>query len=265
MGAVTTVRQEKHRLLWRLVDLASNAALLLLLFFAYWMVRRVTADDWSEALTNARSVIVLQSALGLPDEAVIQSTFLDRPLLFRLANTFYIYAHFPVTGAFMAWVWLRHRSALPRIRMTFILVTMSGLAIHLIYPLAPPRMMPGYVDTGAIFGPSPYDNSAAEMANQLAAMPSLHVGWALLSALGVVTLCRSTWRYLALVHPFVTTAVVILTANHYWVDALIAVALVIVAWVLVMALRPVRNVFQDANRFGVDRQMRLPSPHSQVR
>ncbi len=215
------------------MDLALNAFLLLGLYFAYALVRRVTADDWATAHLNADRLLDFQRAIGLPSEADLQrSFFLDKPLLVRAANMFYMWAHFPVTAAFMVWVWLRHRSRFAAVRNTLIMLTAGGLILHLVFPLAPPRMKPsfGFVDTGVIFGPNPYDLGAAEAANQLAAMPSLHVGWAVLVALSVVALSRNRFRYLVVLHPLLTTTVVVLTANHYWTDAIIAFVLVTASW-----------------------------------
>ena len=60
----------------------------------------------------------------------------------------------------------------------------GALIIHLLFPLAPPRMMDGFVDTMAKFGPSIYpDNPLEGAANQIAAMPSLHFAWAMIVAI----------------------------------------------------------------------------------
>lgn len=214
----------------RAIDFVFNAILLLALWFAYALVRRVTADEWTQAILNSGNVLQLQEWLGLPHEGAFQQLLLDRPRLIRAANIYYMWAHFPVTGAFVLWAWFSHRSSFSVIRNTLVGVTGAGLILHLVYPLVPPRKLPGFIDTGVVFGPSPYDLSASAAANQLAAMPSLHVGWAVIVALSIIALSRSRWRLLALAHPFVTLAVVVLTANHYWIDALVAIFLVAGAW-----------------------------------
>jgi hypothetical protein len=97
-----------------------------------------------------------------------------------------------------------------------------------VFPLAPPRMMPGFIDTMAVFGPNSYaDDRVASLANQYAAMPSVHFAWAVLIAYAVVRCSRSPLRWLIVVHPVMTLAAIILTANHYWLDA--AVALLVLA------------------------------------
>ncbi len=212
------------------LDLVVNAFVLLGLFAAYSFVRRFTADAWTDAIVNSGEVLNFQAWLGLPHEGTMQLFLLDRPRVVRAMNLYYMWAHFPVTGAFVVWAWARHRNLFPMIRRTLITVTGAGLILHLVYPLAPPRMLPGFVDTGALFGPSPYDIDASAAANQIAAMPSLHVGWALIVALSVVWLAPGRARLLALVHPLITLAVVVLTANHYWMDGIVAIVLVIGAW-----------------------------------
>ncbi len=214
----------------RLADFALNASLLAGLWFAYSIVRQVTADEWTQAILNSGNILQLQDWLGLPHEGALQQLLLDRPNLIRSANIYYMWAHFPVTAVFVVWAFTFHRSTFSVIRNTLIGVTGAGLILHLVYPLVPPRKLPGFIDTGVVFGPSPYDLSASEAANQLAAMPSLHVGWALIVALSIVALSRSRWRLVALLHPLVTVAVVVLTANHYWIDAVVAILLVAGAW-----------------------------------
>lgn len=211
-------------------DLARNVALIGVLWLAYAAVRGVTAGDLVTATENARSIVELQAALGLPSEQAIQQALLDHTWLLRSANVHYLAVHFPFTVAFLAWAWWRHRASFARIRNALIATTSLGLVVHLIYPLKPPRMLRGFVDTAAVLGPDPYDLSISAGANQLAAMPSLHVGWALLVALGIISVGTSRLRWIAVLHPVITLAVVVVTANHYWTDAIVAVAITSTMW-----------------------------------
>ena len=111
--------------------------------------------------------------------------------------------------------------------------TFSALVIHVAFPLAPPRMFDemGFVDTLQKHGPKIYDAEAiSNTANQIAAMPSLHVGWALIGAWAIIKASTSRWRWIAALHPAGMTAAVVLTANHWWLDAIIAALLVAVVW-----------------------------------
>jgi hypothetical protein len=112
------------------------------------------------------------------------------------------------------------------VRTEMALLTFAALVLHVVFPLAPPRMMPGFVDTMMRFGPSIYPRSALEgTANQIAAMPSLHFGWALLAALWFLRLTAGRLRTLVLVHPAVMLLAIIATANHWWIDAAAAALL----------------------------------------
>jgi len=211
-------------------DLVNNAVLLGLLWAAYALVRGVTAGDLTTATENAHRVIELQRSIGLPSEGRLQFAVLDHAWLLKSANVYYIGVHFPVTIGVLAWAYRNHREQFTRIRNALIATTAAGLVVHVVYPLKPPRMMSGFVDTAAVLGPDPYELGISSGANQLAAMPSLHVGWALLIALSIKWIVPSRVRGLAFLHPAITLAVVVLTANHYWVDALAAIAIVAIAW-----------------------------------
>lgn len=228
----------KSALSRRGLDLICNAALLAALWVFYATVRGVTADEFTEAMRNAGEVLRLQEALGLPSELAFQQSLIDRTGLLKAANVYYMVVHFPATFLFAVWIWTRHREKYSRVRDTIISVTAIGLVLHLLYPLAPPRMTSGFVDTAARFGPNWYDFSVSETANQIAAMPSLHVGWALVVAFGTIWLLESRWRWLSLLHPAITLGVVVVTANHYWIDAIAAVGLVAVVWFLLGLTSP---------------------------
>ena len=216
----------------RVIDLARNAALLVALWFVYSWVRTLTSDNWGGAYANAAGLLSWQQAMGLPNEAIVQDVFLSYPALIKAANRYYMWVHFPLTGSFLLWAWFRHSAHFAIVRATLVSVTIAALALHSLFPLAPPRFMTskGFVDTGLVFGPSPYELSASAAANQIAAMPSLHVGWAVLVALSVIAISKSPYRYIVLMHPALTFSVVVLTANHYWSDGFVAAGLVIALW-----------------------------------
>ena len=219
---------------WRVVR---EAVLLATLFLVYSAGRQIAARHTGSAFDHAHDVLAIQNWLHLPNEAAIQHWALKFPNLIESANLYYASVHAPLTAAVLLWLSIWRPKAYPHVRWTMVSVTGLALVGHIAFPLAPPRMMPGFVDTGLRFGQSVYgpDHSGGPV-NQFAAMPSLHVGWASLIALSMILITRSKWRWLWLLHPIITFAVVVVTANHYWLDGI--VVLILLAVSLPLLLRP---------------------------
>ncbi|RMH78619.1 MAG: phosphatase PAP2 family protein, partial [Actinomyces sp.] len=207
----------------------------------YRWVRWLVRDDIGEALANARQVVSWERALGIFVEVDLQRLAVGNDAVVWLLNRYYFLAHFTVAALLMIWLFVRHYDHYGRVRRVLFLTTFAGLALHVGFPLAPPRWFPdmGFVDTLQTFGPRIYSSDAVKSAaNQIAAMPSLHVGWALIAAWAVVRFSsRRRLRFVAVAHPVVTTAGVVLTANHWWLDALAAVVLVAVAGLVDLPLQ----------------------------
>ncbi|MER7006803.1 phosphatase PAP2 family protein [Dactylosporangium sp. NPDC000555] len=203
--------------------------LVLGLFLAYKIGRLVVDGRVSDAFADAHLIWDIERALRLPDEAAVQRVLLSAEALVRAANVFYAVVHFPATIAFLVFMYCFRPDHYLRFRRILAWLTAIGLVIHFAFPLAPPRMLGGLglIDTAAVYGPSVYGPPQADtLSNQYAAMPSLHVGWALVVAAGFIHATRSRWRWLWLAHPIVTMLVVAGTANHYWLDGVVAAILV---------------------------------------
>ncbi|KQX51058.1 hypothetical protein ASE09_12155 [Streptomyces sp. Root66D1] len=209
------------------------------LFLVYKFGRLFANGHEALAFRNADRVWDAERALHLPSEATVQQLLLHGESLVRVANTYYAAVHFPATIAFLVWLYLRRPAHYVWSRRVLTVVTGAALALHLLMPLAPPRMLAadGLVDTARVYGPSVYGATPEtdSMANQFAAMPSLHFGWALMVAIGLIAATRSRWRVLWLLHPLLTLFVIVGTANHYWFDALAAAALLGLALLAVRA------------------------------
>ncbi|MEO3787870.1 phosphatase PAP2 family protein [Actinocorallia sp. B10E7] len=221
---------------------ARELVLLTVLYTAYRLGRLVSAGRVGEARENARELWRLERALGLPGEDALQRLVLDHDLIVRAANAYYATVHFPAIIVFLLWMYLRRPVHYLWIRRVLTVLTAAGLLLHVTVPLAPPRLVEdfGMTDTGVLHGQSPYGGSAVDaFSNQYAAMPSLHVGWALLIAIGLIAATRARLRLLWLLHPLATLLVVVVTAHHYWLDALVAVLLLALALVLLRPPRPV--------------------------
>nr|WP_296074773.1 phosphatase PAP2 family protein [uncultured Actinoplanes sp.] len=218
---------------------ARELALVAALFLAYKLGRVAAAGHVSEALANAQSVWRLERLLHLPSEYGMQHAILGTDWLVRAANCYYAYVHFPVTVACLVWLYVWRPAHYVRIRRTLAWLTALALGVHLLMPLAPPRMIAafGMVDTGHVVGPAVYGPPTTDtLTNQYAAMPSLHVGWAIVVAMAFVGATRCRWRWLWAAHPIITLLVVLVTGNHYWMDAI--VVSVLLGVVLAAASRP---------------------------
>ncbi|MFS0697364.1 phosphatase PAP2 family protein [Streptomyces nitrosporeus] len=204
------------------------------LFLVYKIGRQAANGHVDDAFRNAGHVWDLERALHLPGEGTVQDALLHSHTLVQAANTYYATVHFPATVAFLVWLYWRRPRHYVWSRRVLAVLTGAALVLHLVFPLAPPRMLPaaGLVDTGQVYGPSVYGDTPAtdSMANQFAAMPSLHFGWAFAVAVGLVVATRSRWRFLWLLHPLLTLLVIVGTANHYWLDAMVVTALLLAAY-----------------------------------
>ncbi len=219
-------------------------------FFTYRWCRLFTRDENRQAMSNARRVIDFERALGIFGEQTVQQWALGSRVVVDVLNRYYVSVHFPITIVFLVWVYFRHFAAYSFIRTWFALVTLAALAIHVGFPLAPPRMSGGFVDTLQEFGPRVYAaDPRRSVANQFAAMPSLHFGWALMLASGVIAIKRAGRSTIVLLHPLLTLFAIVATGNHYWLDAIAAgllaatFAVVMLGWRFLRTgqLRPVQS------------------------
>ncbi|MFI7004842.1 phosphatase PAP2 family protein [Nocardia sp. NPDC050175] len=222
-------------------EAAGQLVLITVLYLGYRVGRMVTADDTVRAFGNARRMLGLEDRLWLPEETTLQSVFVQHNSFALPANFYYATAHFTVAVAVLLWLWVFRPEHYRWTRNLMVALTAAALVVHVLMPLAPPRMLPeyGFVDLAAVHGQSVYGSAeSGGLSNQFAAMPSLHVGWALLLAFAVVAATRTPWRWLALAHPVLTTLVVVGTGNHYWLDIIVAIGLLAVAALLHPKLVP---------------------------
>ncbi|MFF8912913.1 phosphatase PAP2 family protein [Streptomyces sp. NPDC015032] len=204
------------------------------LFVIYKLGRQAANGHVEEAYRNAGNVWDFERSVHLPGEGAVQSLLLHDETLIHLANTYYATVHFPATLLFLGWLYWRRPRHCVWSRRILAALTGAALALHLLFPLAPPRLLAaaGLVDTGQVYGPTVYGATPTtdSMANQFAAMPSLHFGWAVMVAVGLIVATRTRWRWLWLLHPLVTLLVIVGTANHYWLDSIVVSVLLALAF-----------------------------------
>jgi PAP2 superfamily len=194
-----------------------------------WSLGRVNL-----AVARGQNIWHLERLLHLPSERSAQQLILHHRLLVHWLNEFYVQLHVPSLGVCLLWLFIRHRDRYPNVRNVLVLTTGACLLIQM-FPVAPPRLLPhaGIVDTGALVGPSDYAGGAPGI-DQLSAMPSVHVAWALIVAGAIVWASRNRYRWLAVLYPAMTILVVVVTGNHYWADAIVAAALCALATYVVV-------------------------------
>lgn len=205
----------------------AELTLLVLLYAAYSAARMLGGADLPSAVSHARDLLRLEGMLGLDVELAANQALHAVPALALASSYWYAVLHYVVTPAVLLWAYRARPVAYPRVRNALVAASAIGLVGFTLLPMAPPRMLPSYVDTLATTSANGWwggDASAPEglgfLTNELAAMPSLHVGWAVWVAWVVIRLTGSRpLRALAITYAVGTTLVVIGTANHYVLDA----------------------------------------------
>jgi PAP2 superfamily len=214
--------------------LSREIALIAVFWAAYTAVRLLIPHGDRVAYAHAGQVLRLEGVLGLDVELGMNRGLMRMPWLADLAAAFYATAHFAVTLGVLGWLYVRRPDEYRGLRTALIIATAIALIGFWLYPLAPPRFLGGHgfvdpVTALHTFGlySSPRMGS---LTNQLAAMPSMHAGWALWCAVAVTALTRRPLvRAVAALYPAVTVFVIFATANHYVIDALAGFAVMIVA------------------------------------
>lgn len=200
----------------------------------YTLVRDLRGDkpvSVAQAFTNARRVIHLERWVGLFHEAGLQQDVLSQRWLIRLCDDFYGTLHFIVTIFVLVLFFFRFPTRYRAWRNTLAITTGAALIGFYYFPLMPPRLLPpGYhfVDTlkvvGGIWNFS--SGPVTDVSNQYAAMPSLHTAWATWSACALATVIRPVWgKVLVFLYPCFTVFAIVVTANHYYLDAIAGLVL----------------------------------------
>jgi hypothetical protein len=255
-------RRVKLAQVWRRVRRPVHEVVLLgSLMVFYNAGRLLAAQRTGGADDTAAELWRWERSLALPDERWVQALVLPFHHLVEFANLFYKYVHFPLTVAVLVWLYCRAPDHYRWARRAIIASSAAALVIYILVPVAPPRLMAGLkmVDTGRVYGQSVYGvPGARSLSNQFASMPSLHVGWALLVSVVLISALRSRHRWLWILHPITTLLVVIVTANHYWVDCAAGAALVVASLALT---RPAHLAHGEARPFGLASILnRMPCP-----
>jgi PAP2 superfamily len=190
------------------------------------------------ALAHGRDILNFEASIGIAPERSLDHWLAAHHGVGLALSDYYDNAHFIVTLGVLALLWLQGAQIYRPMRNALVAINLLAFVIFWAYPVAPPRMLGGFTDVVAsthAIG-SWHTGALASQANQLAAMPSLHIAWAVWCTIGVWALTRRAWlRALAVVYPCVTAFAVLATGNHYVLDALAGALLVAVAMLCVAA------------------------------
>lgn len=209
--------------------LCKESGLVFVIYAAWRKLGEITVVGTGGAFGRARWVWHAERWMHLPNEVTLQRWALHATWLVRSMNIYYIVFHVAPLGVFLVWLYVRHRESFPHWRNQLAFVSLVSQCIQFI-PLAPPRFFPeyGFVDTAARYGPTVYDNGGFGVAGQLAAMPSMHVAWAMIIGIGTMSVTRSRWRWIGAAHALLTVLAVTLTAYHWLLDGIVATAVLLV-------------------------------------
>ena len=203
------------------LDALRQLALFAAAYYGYRLVRGFVDGEVALSFEHARELVGLERELGLFFEPALQSWALDVGWVADAANWMYVNSHFTVTTTFLIWLYLARNRAFYFVRNMFMIAMGLALVGYMIYPTAPPRLLPewGFTDTVASFLGPEGSSSASVLYNPYAAVPSMHVAFALMIGIPAVQLVRHrVLKVLWGIYPALVTFVVIVTANHFWMD-----------------------------------------------
>ncbi|MFH8980161.1 phosphatase PAP2 family protein [Streptomyces varsoviensis] len=201
---------------------------ILLIAVSYWtysLIRNAVPEQKAKALDNADWIWQVERTLHIAVEDTINRAVDSVTWLIVGMNYYYATLHFIMTIGVLVWLYRRHPGRYAATRLVLFVTTAFALVGYYFYPLAPPRLMNGvpFIDTVVVHHTwgSMASGNLADMSNQYAAMPSMHIGWSTWCGITIAMLARPLWaRILGALYPVATLAVIVSTANHFWLDAI---------------------------------------------
>ena len=227
-------------------DAFRQLGLFVLADVCYETVRGIAEGSRSIAFANGQAIIDLERSTGTFFEPGFQAFFIAERWVLDLANFMYMNSHFLLTTGFLVWLYLRRNDNYYFVRNMFLIAMALALVGYTLLPTAPPRLFPeyGFVDTINDFSSVNHDSALVKIfVNPFAAVPSMHCAFALMIGIPGFLLSRhAAAKAFWSVYPLLVFWVVVVTGNHYWLDAaagaLVAAASALVAHRLLARARP---------------------------
>lgn len=231
------------------LDLARQLLLFAAAYYAYRYTRGWvnTPDVAATAFSNARALIDVERTLNIFVEPSVQAFVAGERWLFDGASWIYINAQTTVTLACLIWIYLFRNTSFYFVRNMFLTAFFIALVGYVVYPTAPPRFFPewGFFDTVEAFTKVPQDSVTIDaLFNPYAAVPSMHVGFALMIGWPLALLARRrAVKIFWAVYPLIVTFVIVVTANHFIADAVLGAMTAGVGALVALALAQLRPVW----------------------
>ena len=225
-------------------DALRQLFLLLGCYAAYDVARVVVRGRDVTAIADAKAIINTEKALHMYVEPFIQAKVSYLHVAVQGMNWFYANAHLPATILILTWIYLYRHETWSFFRNWFLTMNALAMTVFAILPVAPPRLVPtsGVVDTLFLYSPHNYSTGILSfVTNQYAALPSLHIGYAVFLSLTVFLLSSNrVARTLAVLYPIIVLLAIVVTGNHYLLDAAGGVVVLGVAFVANYSVAPQR-------------------------
>lgn len=238
-----TARRRQHgHLRWPHLSRAARREFLIFAcaLLAYQATRALVVGDAMHAVARARRIMDLEAGLGWSLGTSLQAWGATRDWLMDGFGVFYLTGHLTLTAAFLVWVWYRRRNSYPLVRNTLLAANAIALVVYALFPVAPPRLVPGsgVADTLYATGVDLQEGALSALFNPYAAVPSMHVGYALLVGVGLCWLAHAWWlRAVALAYPPLVIVTVLITGNHFLTDALVGAGVVALGLLVALVIR----------------------------
>lgn len=205
-----------------------EAAIGLGAYAVYLTVRALVVDDRgrARAARNARRIESLERRLGLHVEPALQALLLEKPRLLRALSAGYVVPNVALTVGSLMWLFARRHPDFHRLRRAGALAIVGGSAVFLVFPCDPPRKLDHMVDTILEGGVDLETGLVVRLYNPVAAFPSIHMAFAMVTSAAVLAGARNPLvRTAARAYPGAVALVVLTTANHFVLDAVAGAAL----------------------------------------
>lgn len=216
------------------LDALRQLALFAGAYYIYRIVRGLVDGRATSAFDNARTLVDVERTLGLFFEPGLQAWAQGEEWIVTGANWMYVNSHFVITTTFLIWLYIFRNQTFYYVRNMFMIAMGLALVGYMAFPTAPPRYLPewGFTDTVATLVGPHAEQSANLLYNPFAAVPSMHVAFALMIGIPAMKIVKRRYaKVLWALYPAVVTFVVVVTANHFWLDAALgALVAAISAW-----------------------------------